>query len=227
MGTFDPESLSDEQTQAITNVATAGGNAVEEMARVFEDPAEAFICSPVPLSMRQLSRMYLEQWEEDERHRVPAILRRRSRDERWREQRAMFQAKRTAVRRDAILEAEAQVWAIVGLEFHSQRIRKMWDRWEALDAYVTDSMERLESGDAAFTTSLRDACRELRDIESKLEEIMPQLGIPNRAQQFWTAKTGSRGEILGRIEEKLASVAGGDTAAGVFDIIDGGIASGE
>ena len=134
----------------------------------------------------------------------------------------MFQARRTAARKDAILEAEAQVWAVLGLEFHSRRIRSLWERWEALQDYVMTGLERCEAGDAAFTNALRDACRELNDVEDQLNEIMPKLGIPGRAQQMWSDKAGDRNQILGRIQNQLSSVAGADRAAGVFELIHGG-----
>lgn len=195
---------------------------LSDLVAAFPDPSMAYICSPIPLSMRQLSRLYRDQWPEEERHRVPTRLRERSNDERWIERRSIFQAKRVAVKKDAILNAEAQVWAMLGIEFHSNRIRSLWERWESLSSYVQDGLERCEAGEAQFTAALRDACRALDETEKQLSEIMPTLGIPERAQQHWTGNSGSREEIIGRIEERLATVAGGGTANTTFELIDGG-----
>ena len=216
-----PNDLQQHQTELIERLASSDGR-LDELPLVFSDPGEAFVCCPVQLSMRQLARIYTDSAPEDERHRFPSDLRRRSRDERWMEQRAVFQAKRVAVRKDAILNAEAEVWAIFGFEFHNKRIRGLWERWEALQAYVMDGLERCEAGEAQYSTALRDAARELRDTEEQLAEIMPTLGIPNRAQRFWGGKSGDREEIIGRIEQRLASVAGGSKASHVFEVIQGG-----
>ena len=192
---------------------------LRELADVFLDPAEAFICSPVSLTMRQLVDIYMDAQPEEERHTLPRIYRKRSRDERWMEKRAVYQARRVAAKRDAILNSEAEVWAIIGLEFHSRRIRSLWERWETLDYYTTDLLEKCEEGKMQFTTALRDACRELREIETKLEEIMPTLGIPERAQKKWTAKSGGREETIERITGALASIAGSEKAGQVFEMV--------
>lgn len=200
-----------------------GEDPLSTLSQVFIDPRDAFIYSPVKLSMRQLGKMYADSWPEEEtKHRMAAILRDRARNERWEEARAIIQAKRTSVRKDAILQAEAEIWAIIGLEFHSRRIRGLWDRWEMLDAYVTTELERCESGEGQFSTALRDACRELQAVEEQLVEIMPQLGIPERAKQFWASRSGSRDELIQRAEQKVLSVAGGAQASQVFELIRGG-----
>lgn len=200
-----------------------GQDPLSSLSQVFIDPRDAFIYSPVKLSMRQLGKMYADSWPEEEtKHRMAAILRDRARNERWEEARAIIQAKRTSVRKDAILQAEAEIWAIIGLEFHSRRIRGLWDRWEMLDAYVTTELERCESGEGQFSTALRDACRELQAVEEQLVEIMPQLGIPERAKQFWASRSGSRDELIQRAEQKVLSVAGGAQASQVFELIRGG-----
>lgn len=195
-----------------------------KLSKRFQDPADFFVICPVRVPMSQLVRLYLHQFDEEEIHKAPALLRRRSRDERWVEQRAIFQAKRSSVRRDAILSAEADIMAIMGIEFHSRRLRRLMDRWEVLDEYVMTELERCEAQEGQFGTALRDACRELRDVESELKEFLPMMGIPDKAKQFWTARSGTRDEMIGRIDERLQSIGGGDTAATVFDLIDGGLA---
>jgi hypothetical protein len=215
------DDLSPRQTLIIDRVHKSEAS-IEELADVFPDPRDAFICSPVPISMRQLSLMYLESVPEDERHMLPVRLRERSRMERWIEQRAVYQTKRLSTRREAILNAEAEVWAVFGLEFHSRRIRGMWERWEALSAYVQDNLDRCERGEGVFTPALRDSCRELNDLERQLSEIMPVLTIPTKAQEYWTTKSGDRTQLISRIEERMRIAVGSSTAEHVFEVIDGG-----
>lgn len=199
---------------------------LQKLAKRFKDPADFFVVCPIRVPMSQLVRLYLHHFEEEEIHRAPSMLRKRSRDERWVEQRAIFQAKRSSVRRDAILNAEADIMAIMGIEFHSRRLRRLMDRWEVLDEYVMTELERCEAQEGQFGTALRDACRELRDVESELKDFLPMMGIPDKAKQFWTARAGTRDEMIGRIDERLQSIGGGDTAATVFDLIEGGISGG-
>lgn len=220
-GRMDSSDLSSTQIAVIDRLSS-GGASVNELRDVFGDPGEAFVCSPVGLSIRQLARMYEDSIPEDERHRFVSDLRRRCRNERWHEQRAVFQARRTAARKDALIEAEAQVWAILGLEFHQRRLRGLIERWEALNSYVMDGLERCERGDRAYGTDLRDAARELSSVEESIAEIMPTMGVPSRAQQFWSDKAGTREDIIARIEGKIRSVVGGDRASHVFEVIDGG-----
>jgi hypothetical protein len=221
---MDQDDLTEDQQAVVRRLASSEGS-LDLLRQVFNDPGEAFVVSPVPISMRELSRMYLDQFPEDERHGVPRLLRQRSREERWVEKRAVFQARRIAVRKDAMLDVEGEVWAILGIEFHARRIRSLMERWEALDAYVMRGLEGCEAGDNAFGTGLRDACRELNAIEEKLAEIMPSLGLSGRAQQFWSAKAGGRKEIIQRIRGHLASVSGADKAGRVFELIEGGMDS--
>lgn len=193
------------------------------LSKRFKDPGDFFVVCPVRVPMSQLVRLYLHQFDEEEVHKAPSLLRRRSRDERWMEQRSVFQAKRSSVRRDAILTAEADIMAIMGIEFHSRRLRRLFDRWEVLDEYVMTELERCEAKEGHFGTALRDACRELREVEAQLQDFLPMMGIPDKAKQFWTARAGTRDEMIGRIDERLQSIGGGDTAAQVFELIDGGM----
>lgn len=215
---MDYENLSPGQARTVEKLSNSSAS-IRCLLDVFPDPGEAYVCSPVPMAMRELSHLYSETVPEPDRHRFITALRKRCREERWVEQRAVFQARRTAARKDAIIEAEAQVWAIIGLEFHQKRMRSLTERWEALDAYVMEQLEKCEVGDRVFGTDLRDACRELESLEDSLTDIMPTMGIPARAQRFWSAKAGTREEMVGRIEEKLLSVVGGSRASNVFELV--------
>lgn len=213
-----PANLDENQVQLLERFD--GNEArLDELVEAFPDPGEAFVFSPVHLSIKQLSRLYLDTIDEDDRHRFPSTLRRRMRDERWMERRGIFQAARTAARKDAILNAEAQVWAILGLEFHSRRIRGIWERWDALHSYVMEGLEACEEGRRQFDTALRDACRELDQLEDSLQDIMPTLAIPERAQAFWTGKSGDRGALIDRAEGMLRSVKSADKAGQVFELV--------
>jgi|9_EtaG_2_1085328.scaffolds.fasta_scaffold00002_47 hypothetical protein len=218
----DNDGLDESQTSLINRLQNGNGS-IEDLRLVFQDPGDAFICSPVPLTMQQLVRMYSDQFEEMEQHTVPGELRRRSRAERWREKRAIFQSKRSAIRRDALLEAEAQVWAILGIEFHSTKIRMVMERWEALSAYVMTELEKCESGKTQFSTALRDACRELTSVEESLAEMMPDLNLKGRASAFWSEKASDREQILNEIQHKMNSIQASDRGEKTFELIRGGM----
>ena len=213
---FDLPSLKEEVVRKIAE----GGGTFDDLVKAFPDPAEAYVCCPVQLTVRQMARLYAEEADEEDRHRVLTRIRERMRDERWVEKRAMHQAQRHSAKRDSILEAEAQVWAVLGLEFHSKRIRSLWERWEMLDGHTMDCLERLERGDGAYTTNLRDAMKELRDVEKELAELMPKLGIPERAMQRWNDKSGSRADLIRQAAHALESVEGNDQAGEVFNLLD-------
>lgn len=215
------DTLSESQSLVLDRISANTGS-LNDLVKVFADPADAYICSPIPLNYRQLVQMYADHWDEEDRHRAPSELRRRAALERWNEKRTIFQSRRSAIRRDALLEAEAQIWAIVGIEFHATRMRGLMDRWEALSSYVMDSLERCESKEAIFTPAIRDACRELSNIEDKLVEMMPDLAIRERAEQFWTAKAGDRKEIVDRISDRLETLTSAQRGATTFEIISGG-----
>lgn len=196
---------------------------MQDLLEVFPDPRDAFICCPNRITLRRLGNLYGHSLEESDQIELHSELRRRCRQERWLEQRAVFQARRAAARRDAIIESEAQVWAVLGLDFHTERIRSMWQRWEDLSEYVDTQLAHCSAGNTPFTPALKDACKELRDIEDKLEELMPKLGVPEAAQRAWTERAGSREAMINEAERKLASVAGGDRGAQVFELLEGGL----
>lgn len=218
--------LNGPQNTAVERIAS-NHDGLDRLVEVFADPAQAYICSPVPLSFRQLARLYRDSWDEDELHRMPAQLRERSRIERWAEKRTIFQHRRTAARRDAILSEEARVWAIVGIEFHATRLRNLSDRYEALNEYVMRGLEACEAGDQGFSTSLRDACKELSALEEQIVAIMPDLALKERAKQVWESEAGDRNGIIKRIEERYDSLRGAERAADAFEVIRGGLGAEE
>jgi hypothetical protein len=205
----------DEDQRATLEKIGVDGSALTELVSAFPDPADAFVTSPVSLSMKDLAVLYLESQPEDQRADFPRRLRQRSRDERWMERRAVFQARRLSARQEAIIQAEAQVWAIMGIEFMSRRIRGLWERWEALSAYVQDALEACESGE------------ELDELERQLGEVLPGPNIAGRGAEFWAHKIGDRATIINRIAERAAVAAGGDRAGNVFHLIDGHVRGAE
>lgn len=226
MGPPDDDDLTDQQELAIQALSKSTGN-LSDLMIAFPDPREAFICSPVALTVKQLAAMY--------QRRQPAgdpqalfdfmkTLRDRSDDERWIERRALFQAKRASARREALITAEAEVWAIVGLEFHVLRMRGLMRRWEVLSNYVMDALTDCEDGSGQFTAAIRDACKELNELERNLTEIMPNLGLTEKGQEMWTKRSGDRGAIIARIGDKLQTMHGADRAQGVYELLQGGAA---
>jgi hypothetical protein len=216
----DKSVLRGQAAEAALSVVERPGTTLGEMSKHFPDPRDLFIASPQPISVRDLAAVYLP---DDDSGTYIGDLRKRHRQERWQEARALFQAKRSAGRMDAIIEAEATVWSMLGVDFHMSRARSLWSRWEMLSASVEDGLSKIESGKGMFTSGLRDMSRELREVEGELAAIMPKLGLTEKAQRAWTGRAESRGELVDRIENKLRMVASGDAGRGLFEVIEGGL----
>lgn len=197
---------------------------LDDLAIVFEDPADAYILAPSPLTVQQLSRIFgPRDCESDEQlARYPNTLRQRMRDESWRERRVAVQARRADIRRDAILQHEGEVWAVLGMEFHTTRMKHILDRWEKLNEYVSAQLADCEMGEAHFTKSLADACRALDVIEAQLVEIMPKLPLSESGADFWAPKGGDRDGAIRRIAANLASTDDADRAPAILALIEGG-----
>jgi hypothetical protein len=221
--------LSEEQLSVIERVSRCE-SPLTTLRLVFADPAEAFVCSPVPFTIRELAKLYEDTVPNAvARTRFITDLRRRSSLERWTEQRAQFQTARNMARRQALLKAEADVWAILGLEFHSKRIRGLMDRYEMLLDYVVRKLEEIESsspdvegGRLDFDDPLRDACKALDQVESRLVEIMPELNLRTKALDAWMSGSEGRDKLLDDCEVKLVSLRSGERAMATFDLIEGG-----
>lgn len=202
---------------------------VDEMPAFFVDPRDAFVCSPRPIALGELARIYsvgpsdgqtASGADQDSRLALFDLLRRRCASEGWREQRTVFQTRRVSARRDAILDAEAAVWAMLGLEWHSLRIRGMWDRWEALAATADRLLRDVEAGRRPFSADVRDLCKELRELETEVARVMPQLGLPERAVRVWGAAERTRSDQLEAIEKRLLDVEAGARSDQVLDLVD-------
>jgi hypothetical protein len=217
--------LSARENDAVEAVADSRAS-VESLVKVFGDPRDAFVYSPVALSMRQLCAMYMDHVSEEERHRMPAMLRDRARSERWQELRAEFQAKRYAARSEEYLKQEARVWAVLGIEFHATRMRALMERWEALRNYVQDGLDACEAGTGSFTQPMRDAVTALNQIENEIAELLPRMGMTERAGEVFTQRLGERATLVKRITEAAANIAS-DRGARVFDKVSARTTSGE
>lgn len=215
----------DDTSSAILDAVQSNQVDVCALADAFPDPADAFIMSPLPIDMRTLVNMYIDKVSETDAVQLPRELRRRVREERWLEKRAIFQAQRMAARKELVLGLEAQVMAIVSLEFQSKRIRAMWERWESLSEIVAVGLEECVTDKVAFSTSLRDACRVLDELEKNLAEVVMPPGLQERSNEFWQIKSGDRESMLSKIEEKLRTADGGNKAESVFTLINGGAGS--
>lgn len=190
------------------------------LKRLCPDPMHLFILHPSALRIKDLAALYV-----DELQNLPQMLqelRARSSTERWSEKRAVFQAKRFAARQDIIIEAEATVMAMFAVDFHIARLRSMMSRWESLCSHVEDQLSRCASGDRSFTPDLRDACRELRDIENKLDDLMPTMGIEQGAARKLTQSRDRREDLIEQVGRQLTTLKGADQARGVLQLLRGG-----
>lgn len=194
------------------------GCSISDMARHFPDPKDLFIMAPQPIDVRTLAQVYRPN---DMQYVVE--LRGRAHEERWREARAIAQSERSQARRDAMIETEASVWAMMAADFHMQRVRGLFNRWELLSSLVLDNLQAVETGRRPFDSGLRDACKELRDVESAIEKLMPSLSLTDRASETWNAKRTSRNDMINDIASKLRNVASGEAARQVFAVIEGGL----
>lgn len=198
------------------------GTTLGDLCQFFADPKDAFTHSPVHISVRELSIAYgPKSVSEDEKDKSDFYreLMRRYKDERWMELRAFVQATRIATRKEAILEAEGAVWAMMTLDFHARRMRSSMARHEMLTVAVQERLELISSGERAFSVDVKDMCRELRDLEKDISEYLPLLGIGDRARTSWENKSGTRAETLQRIESSLNTIASARGVSTVFELV--------
>lgn len=208
---------------ALELLAQSGEMGPETVAlqRLCPDPMHLFILHPGLLRLRDLAALYAPALES-----LPATLqdlRARSSRERWNEKRAVFQAKRFAARQDAIIEAESTIMAMYAVDFHLVRLRSLMSRWENLGSHVEEQLARCAAGDRPFTPDLRDACRELREVEARLDEIMPAMGIEQGASRKLTQSRERREDLLEQIGRQLTTLKGADAGRNVLQLVRGGL----
>ena len=192
------------------------------LQRLCPDPMHLFILHPGLLKLRDLAALYSPNLES-----IPQMLselRFRSSSERWSEKRSVFQAKRFSARQDAIIEAEATIMAMMAVDFHLVRLRSLMSRWQNLDSHVDEQLARCAGGERPFTPDLRDACKELRDIEKQLDDIMPKMGIEQGAGKKLTQSRERREDLLDQVGRQLTTLEGADSARGVLQLLRGGAA---
>lgn len=216
------EGLTELQERTLAQLQSAGGTDLESLVQAFPEPRDAFVFSPAPLRMTDIVRLYCERQGAVVPPDYGRQLRARARDERWMEQRAVVQARRLAASREAVISAEATVFAMVGLHFTVNRVRSLLERHEMLEAYVMAQLTLCADGQASFTPFLRDACKELDALEERITETLPAPNLAERASEFWQSKGGDRQSMIRKIEERLSIADGGDRANHVFEVIEGG-----
>ena len=195
-----------------------------DLVAAFPDVADAYIVSPNRIPVRDLARTYASMMDEDDprREHFETECARRAHEERWMERRAQFQSARSESRREVILESEAQVWAVLALDYHATRIRHLWRRWEDLDTFVQRRLEALAEGAGGYTQDLNLAMKELREVELSLTALLPKLNIDGRAAKAWEERGSVREELVKRIDTRLRAVVGAQNAEKVFELLDGG-----
>lgn len=207
---------------ALELLAKSGEMGPETVAlqRLCPDPMQLFILHPTLLRVRDLAALYAPDLQS-----VPQMLqelRVRMSTERWNEMRSVFQAKRFSARQDAIIEAEATVMAMYAVDFHIIRLRSLMDRWSNLSSHVEEQLARCATGERPFTPDLRDACRELREVEVRLDEIMPAMGIEAGAARKLTQSRERREDLLEQVGRQLTTLRGADSARVVLEMVKGG-----
>lgn len=207
MGRLDDELMLPVMPSGLQDRLERGEAGLQMLVDAFPDPGDAYVASPTPLAIRDLYRLYRDSYDEDFLPELYRALQRRRRDERWDERRARFQAQRVRSREDALLEAEAQVWAMLGIDFHARRIRGLIIRYDMLSDHCEAQLERIGDGESgSFTTGMRDALKELREIEHELASIMPQLDFAERARRLLDGRADSVNATIDDIQEKLSAV---------------------
>lgn len=201
--------------------AQSGEAAALDLSRlrsVCPDPLHLYVMSPVPARLVDVARMYAS---EDDPAAIPGLLRsltRRCAEERWAEQRAVFQARRFQATQDAMVAAEAYVMASMATSFHSGRIRSLWARWESLSAAVENELSEVAGRQRNFGADLRDMCRELDSVEHELVELLPKLRTGEEAQRLISGSRVRREELIDDVASKLPALAasgiGGSPAIG-------------
>lgn len=209
-----------ETALALLEAAGEMGPETFELKRLCPDPMQLFVLHPGLLRVAELAAIYAS-----EPGYVPDLIRSirtRMSVERWSEQRAIFQAKRFSARQDAIVDAEATVMASFAVDFHILRLKAIMSRWEMLTSYVEDELMKCLRGDRTFTTDLRDSCKELRDIEDRLDELFPKMGIEKSAAEKLTKSTERRDDLIQQVERQLTTLRGADQGATVLRLLRGG-----
>ncbi len=184
------------------------------------DPMHLFILCPSLLRTRDLVLMYIE--DPSETLTFAQEVRARMVRERWNEHRSVFQAKRFAARQDAVVEAEATVMACMAVDYHVMRLRGMMVRWQDLASHVEEQLARCANGERPFTPDMRDACKELREVEARLDEIMPKMGVEERAARQLTQSRERREDLIEAVGRQLTSLRGADASRNVLRLVRGG-----
>lgn len=209
-------------TSAVALVEASGpqGPDIKVLRDRCPDPMQLFVLSPILLRVRQLAEMYADDVSD-----VPGAMttiRRRMSEERWNEMRASFQMTRFEKQRDAIADVEATALAVMAVDFRLRRVNDAMGRWQNLATHVEEQLARCASGERPFTPDLRDACRELRELEAALDEVLPHTGANERAANMLTQSRERREDLIIAVGEHLRSIRGADGSRKVLEMIRGG-----
>lgn len=207
---------------ALTLVDASGpqGPDIKALRDRCPDPMQLFVLSPILLRVRQLAELYAEDVSD-----VPGtmtVIRRRMAEERWNETRAAHQMGRFEKQRDAIADLEATAIAVMAVDFRLRRVNDAMGRWQNLATHVEEQLMRCASGERPFTPDLRDACRELRELEAALDAVLPHTGANERAANMLTQSRERREDLIAAVGEHLRSIRGADGSRKVLEMIRGG-----
>lgn len=233
--------MNEDQDLVIDGIARSKTD-LSKLVEVFPDPMDAYICSPVPLTIRQIADLYepsisAADPSAGDKITITLRLRVRSENERWFERRSIFQAKRSSVHRDAILRAEGEILVMQSLDFGRRVLQSKIKRWEVLDAFITEALLMAERGEGGFPAPLRDAMRALNDLEKSIADQLPALDLAAYAERKKTEEIAASAQaavapvaaltdkerVIARVGDQLRSMEGSDMAGSVFDMIRVGI----
>lgn len=207
-------------------VASGNGKAdqVQTMSELLlasgDDPMEAFIVSPIPVNIRDLGIAWARTQGRDDFDKACSELRRRAGEERWHEKRSLHQSQRSAAKRDIAIRAEAQVWAVLAADETFSQLRDRINRRSMLAQLVETGLERTLENGGQFNAGLRDAMRELRELEDAIKMALPDVGVGRMAQQVLNKESDSRGAVLQRIKDRFETMEEADAGGNVVQLFE-------
>ena len=94
-----------------------------------------------------------------------------------------------------VVERSATIVASMTVDFSLELVIGRLRRYRALAAYVEHELESLEVGDGGFSKALSAAMHELRLLEASILDQLPETGMRDIAQQFFSSGDKSKASM--------------------------------
>ena len=186
---------------------------LETLVMEFADPRDAYVYSPQPVSLRQLAAAYAV-LRGDAADVLMAEFRARQLAERWTELRNESNGERTRAATKAVVDRTAGVVAGIAtdvmMEVLGNRLKRYRDLQMYFDRNMTTILTDTAGEDAAgFEKPMVAAAIELRQLEASLLSSLPETGLTEAAQQYFSAadmSTGPAGAAIASLKTRAASL---------------------